>query len=143
MIGNRHTTIVVVGLFERCYLTVVNLDIINLPFVFLSFSRTSEETRSMGLPEDNFTTINPLCKTNDTDHTDAGVVYTFFSVVSLISSVSGLPLNVYVVWLILRGAGSGIGPEFFTLNLALSDILFFTGYLMMPFFSFFPHCLAT
>ena len=96
----------------------------------------------MGLPEDNFTTINTLCKTNDTDHTDASIVYIIHGVVSVITSFSGLPLNVYVVWLILRGAGSGIGPEFFTLNLALTDILFFTGYLMMPFFIFCPNPLA-
>ena len=96
----------------------------------------------MGLPEDNFTTINTLCKTNDTDHTDASIVYIIHGVVSVITSFSGLPLNVYVVWLILRGAGSGIGPEFFTLNLALTDILFFTGYLMMPFFFFCPNPLA-
>src|SRR4029434_5492903 len=110
MIGNRHTTIVVVGLFERCYLTVVNLDIINLPFVFLSFSRTSEETRSMGLPEDNFTTVNPLWKTNDTDHTDANIVPTISVVVSVITSVSGLPLNVYLGWLILRGGRKWTWP---------------------------------
>ena len=92
----------------------------------------------MGLLEDNFTIINTLCKTNDTDHTDANIVPTIYVVVSVITSFSGLPLNVYVVWLILRGAGSGIGPEFFTLNLALTDILFFTGYLMSPFVRFCP-----
>src|SRR4029434_10207295 len=91
---------------------------IHMLFVFLSFSRTSEETQSMGRPEHNFTTINPLWKTDYTNHTDATIVYTLSSAVSVITSVSGLPLYVYVLWLILRGAGSGIGPEFFTLNLA-------------------------
>ncbi|KAL2088336.1 hypothetical protein ACEWY4_015235 [Coilia grayii] len=79
--------------------------------------------------QDNLTTLNHLCWSNDTDRS----FYAWNCAVVGITCGSGLPLNIYVVWLIIRGAGSGIGSEFFSLSLVLTDILFLTGFLMLPF----------
>ncbi|XP_064781920.1 P2Y purinoceptor 6-like [Oncorhynchus masou masou] len=41
-----------------------------------------------------------------------------------VNLILSLPTNVYVLWLILSGAGGTMASEFFTLNLAVSEILF-------------------
>ena len=41
-----------------------------------------------------------------------------------VNLILSLPTNVYVLWLILTGAGGMVASEFFTLNLAVSEILY-------------------
>eukprot|EP00063_Salmo_salar_P090472 XP_014065307.1 PREDICTED: proteinase-activated receptor 3-like [Salmo salar] len=41
-----------------------------------------------------------------------------------INIILGLPANVYILWLILTGAGGTMASEFFALNLTVSEILF-------------------
>ena len=41
-----------------------------------------------------------------------------------INIILGLPTNVYILWLILTGAGGTMASEFFSLNLTLSEIIF-------------------
>ncbi|KAL2088337.1 hypothetical protein ACEWY4_015236 [Coilia grayii] len=91
----------------------------------------------MEIPDDNRTTMTTLCEVNDTLHNNLSPDK-LSTTVSVISCGSGLPLNIYVVWLIIRGTGSSIESDFFFLNLALTDILFFTGFLMTPFLRFCP-----
>ncbi len=40
------------------------------------------------------------------------------------SFLVGLPTHLYVAWLIVRGAGSGVTLEFFILNLSVAEIGF-------------------
>lgn len=90
----------------------------------------------MGFPLPNSTTT--LCEVeNDTQFNDPAF-YKVSTALSVITCGPGLPLNIYVVWLMIRGVGSSIESEFFFLNLALTDILFFTSYLLSPFLRFCP-----
>lgn len=53
-------------------------------------------------------------------------IYLYLSAYS-INIILGLPINSYVLWLICTGKGSGIVAEFFSLNLAICEILFCLG----------------
>ncbi|XP_067106437.1 P2Y purinoceptor 8-like [Osmerus mordax] len=48
----------------------------------------------------------------------------FYSVNIAINCLLSLPCNGYVLWLIVSGAGGTLALEFFTLNLAVSEILY-------------------
>ncbi|XP_055772300.1 P2Y purinoceptor 3-like, partial [Salvelinus fontinalis] len=47
-----------------------------------------------------------------------------------INLILGLPTNVYVVWLIVTGAGGTMASDFFSLNLSVSEILYSLSNLM-------------
>ena len=72
----------------------------------------------------------PLLYRNKMNTTSNGPpVYLYHDVGLVLASVSvnnvlGLPLNGYVVWLILAGASGTLTSDFFSLNLAISEILF-------------------
>ncbi|KAK6324490.1 hypothetical protein J4Q44_G00038320 [Coregonus suidteri] len=53
-----------------------------------------------------------------------------FTAAISINLLLGLPTNVYVLWLIVTGAGGTMASEFFTLNLALSEIFYSLSNLM-------------
>ncbi|XP_055771389.1 P2Y purinoceptor 4-like [Salvelinus fontinalis] len=56
------------------------------------------------------------------------VLYTAADSINLIL---GLPTNVYVVWLIVTGAGGTMASDFFSLNLSVSEILYILSNLML------------
>ena len=51
-------------------------------------------------------------------------VYTLKTACYAVNLILSLPTNVYVLWLILTGAGGTVASEFFALNLAVSEILY-------------------
>ncbi len=44
--------------------------------------------------------------------------------VNIIIILLGFPINSYVIWLIVTGTGNGLAAEFFSLNLAVCEMLF-------------------
>ncbi|XP_064860591.1 C-C chemokine receptor type 8-like [Oncorhynchus nerka] len=51
------------------------------------------------------------------------VQYVLFSAADSINLILGLPTNVYILWLIVTGAVGTMASDFFSLNLAVSEIL--------------------
>ncbi|XP_039545567.1 uracil nucleotide/cysteinyl leukotriene receptor-like [Pimephales promelas] len=52
--------------------------------------------------------------------------------------ISGLPTNVYVMWLIMTGTGSGVASEFFNLNLSVCGIFVSVNGLLILVSKWFP-----
>ncbi|XP_056587653.1 C-C chemokine receptor type 8-like [Triplophysa dalaica] len=61
----------------------------------------------------NFTTSLALLLRSDMDIVVFGINILF-----------GLPTHSYVIWLIIKGTGSGIASEFFNLNLSISETIY-------------------
>ncbi|XP_048021377.1 uracil nucleotide/cysteinyl leukotriene receptor-like [Megalobrama amblycephala] len=66
----------------------------------------------------NFTT--PEASTNSTTQS-IGLLDSLEICVYSISFLFGLPTHIYVIWLIITGAGSGVASEFFILNFSISE----------------------
>ncbi|KAA0719814.1 hypothetical protein E1301_Tti011759 [Triplophysa tibetana] len=49
--------------------------------------------------------------------------FDMFKVIDVISVMLGLPINSYVIWLIVTGTGNGLAAEFFLLNFSVCEIL--------------------
>ncbi|XP_064781988.1 P2Y purinoceptor 3-like [Oncorhynchus masou masou] len=61
------------------------------------------------------------------------VQYVLYTAAISINLILGLPTNVYVVWLIVTGAVGTMASDFFSLNLAVSEILYSLSNLMFIF----------
>lgn len=68
---------------------------------------------------------SPNSASNSTNYTPV-TTYIYYVAYS-INIILGLPVHSYVLWLICSGKGSGIVPEFFSLNLTVCEILFSLG----------------
>ncbi len=72
-----------------------------------------------------------ICTTDGSNYSD----YIFFSstkeiglaktAMDIIIVLLGFPINCYVIWLIVTGTGNGLAAEFFSLNLAVCEMLFY------------------
>ncbi|XP_043072437.1 C5a anaphylatoxin chemotactic receptor 1-like [Puntigrus tetrazona] len=69
----------------------------------------------------NNSTLNFTTPETSTNSTVGPLDYIEISALS-ISFLFGVPTNVYVLWLILTGTGSGVASEFFMLNLSVCEI---------------------
>ncbi|XP_039545561.1 C-C chemokine receptor type 8-like [Pimephales promelas] len=67
----------------------------------------------------NFTT--PETSTNSTIHSIRPMDFVEICILSM-NFMFGLPTNIYVIWLIITGTGSGVASEFFNLNLSTCEI---------------------
>lgn len=65
-----------------------------------------------------------LSEANNTFTPDVLTFYHGATALFTCNLLVGLPANVYVVWLIVGGAGGAMAPELFALNLSISEILF-------------------
>ncbi|ROL50003.1 SCAN domain-containing protein 3 [Anabarilius grahami] len=73
--------------------------------------------------------IFPTDGSNSSDHfffntTEEEIGFNMFSTVHCITVLLGLPVNTYVIWLVVTGTGNGIAAEFFTLNLSICEMFF-------------------
>ncbi|XP_067280743.1 chemokine XC receptor 1-like [Pseudorasbora parva] len=78
----------------------------------------------MNISSDIFSTDG----SNSSDHlffngTGDEISFDTFSNVYFITFLLGVPINSYVIWLIVTGTGNGLAAEFFTLNLTVCEIL--------------------
>ena len=64
-------------------------------------------------------------------------MYIIYTAAYSINLFLGLPTNLYGLWLIVTGAGGLVASDFFTLNLAVSEILFCLNCLLNIFYMYF------
>src|SRR4029434_3456632 len=80
----------------------------------------------MNSPEGNITTAMSQIPTNNTDN-GLHIFNTLNTAFIVINSLLSTPLHIYVMLLIVNGAGNGVASEFFALNLSMCAIIFSFG----------------
>ena len=103
-----HGRCVQIVIFTQCLICYVNSDLL----IEILCQLTPEQLRGE---------MNTSFATNETDMmATLYIVNTAHAINFLLS----LPVNCYVVWLILNGAGSGVAVDIFYLSVSLNDIIY-------------------